>query len=143
MPKQTAEQRRQAAKQKADEKRAAEEEREAAVESARKEFERWRQLTSVVEALAKEMPKNSSKAATLPISQLSLDRINKSITAVKELTAATGDDFIKDITVFVPAGDMPEYRDAALVLGQLAAGLRRFHRSQSSEWQARLGHNVL
>jgi hypothetical protein len=31
---------------------------------------------------------------------------------------------------FVPAGDMPEYRDVTLVLSQIKAGLSRFEEKQ-------------
>jgi len=70
----------------------------------------------------------------MSITRLSLDRINKIIKSIKELTKDEEDDFIEEVSEFVPAGDMPEYRDVVLVLSQLRAGLDRFHASCRKYW---------
>lgn len=95
---------------------------------------RWVQLTSANDALYEEMDKLNKKAPAMCISTLSLDRINKVIKSVKELMEDEEDDFIEEIIEFVPAGDMPEYRDVVLVLSQLKAGLERFGVSYRKYW---------
>ena len=122
-------------------KRARQEEREAMArkrseekEQAEKEKGRHKQLVSVTTALYDEMDKLNRKAPAMTISQLSLERVNKLIKSAKDLMQQEKDDFIEEIVEFVPAGDMPEYRDVVLVLGQLKAGLDRFRQSRTEYW---------
>ena len=91
-------------------------------------------MVSANSALYEEMDKLNRKGPTMPISQLSLERINKVIKSSKELMKDKKDEFIDEINEFVPAGDMPEYRDVVLVLGQLKAGLIRFENSNRGYW---------
>lgn len=123
-------------------KRARQEEREAMArkrseekEQAEKEKARHEQLVSVTAALYDEMDKLNRKAPAMTISQLSLERVNKLIKSAKDLMQQERDDFIEEIVEFVPAGDMPEYRDVVLVLGQLKAGLDRFGESRTKHWE--------
>ena len=122
-------------------KRARQEEREAMArkrseekEQAAKEKARHEQLVSVTAALYDEMDKLNRKAPAMTISQLSLERVNKLIKSAKDLMQQEKDDFVEEIVEFVPAGDMPEYRDVVLVLGQLKAGLDRFRQSRTKYW---------
>jgi len=124
-------------------KRARQEEREAMArkrgeekEQAAKEKARHEQLVSVTVALYDEMDKLNRKAPAMTISQLSLERVNKLIKSAKDLMQQEKDDFIEEIVEFVPAGDMPEYRDVVLVLGQLKAGLDRFRQSRTKYWES-------
>lgn len=124
-------------------KRARQEEREATAgkrseekEQAAKEKARHEQLVSVTGALYDEMDKLNKKAPAMTISQLSLERVNKLIKSAKDLMQQEKDDFIEEIVEFVPAGDMPEYRDVVLVLGQLKAGLDRFRQSRRKYWES-------
>ncbi len=109
-------------------------EREAEKVKASTQQTRSEQLISVSNALYEEMDKLNRKAPAMEISTLSLDRINKVIKSVKELMKDEEDDFIEEISEFVPAGDMPEYRDVVLVLSQLKAGLDRFCASYRKYW---------
>lgn len=103
---------------------------------AKQEKARWEQLSSIVEALYQEMDKLNRKAPAMTISQLSLDRVNKAISAVKELMRDYQDEFIDETGEFVPAGDMPEYRDVTLILSQLRAGLTRFRQTRVAYWRS-------
>jgi hypothetical protein len=99
-------------------------------QEAEKQKARLEQLISASNALYEEMDKLNKKAPAMTISQLSLDRVNKIIRSVKGLLAQEKDDFIEELNEFVPAGDMPEYRDVTLVLSQIKAGLSRFEEKQ-------------
>ncbi len=103
-------------------------------EQAEKEKARFEQLVSATDALYDEMDKLNRKAPAMTISQLSLERVNKMVKSAKDLMQQEKDDFIEEIEEFVPAGNMPEYRDVVLVLGQLKAGLVRFRASHRSHW---------
>lgn len=123
-------------------KRARQEEREAMARKRREEEEkpakekaRYEQLVSVTVALYDEMDKLNRKAPAMTISQLSLERVNKLIKSAKDLMQGEKDDFVEEVVEFVPAGDMPEYRDVVLVLSQIKAGLDRFRQSHRQHWQ--------
>jgi len=105
-------------------------------EQAEKEKARLEQLVSATVALYDEMDKLNRKAPAMTISLLSLERVNKIIKSAKDLMQQEKDDFIEETKEFVPAGDMPEYRDVVLVLGQLKAGLDRFRESHGRHWQS-------
>jgi DNA polymerase III alpha subunit len=90
---------------------------------------RLEQVSSVAKALYDEMDKLNKKAPKVPISELSLQKVNKLIKSAKELMKDEDDEFVQDIGEFIPAGNNPEYRDVVLVLGQVKAGLDRFGQS--------------
>jgi len=103
-------------------------------EEAERHKARLEQLVSASDALYDEMDKLTKKAPAMTISQLSLERVNKIIKSVKELLAQEKDDFIEELVEFMPAGDMPEYRDVTLVLSQIKAGLNRFGEKHRKYW---------
>ena len=119
-----------AAKRRAEEEKAMTTKRVAAEEEKAK-LER---LVSATNALYDEMEKLTKKAPAMTISQLSLERVNKIIRSAKDLLSQEKDDFVEELVEFVPAGDMPEYRDVTLVLGQIKAGLRRFEEKMRKYW---------
>ncbi len=98
---------------------------------------------SATEALYVEMDKLTRKAPAMTISELSLDRVNKVIRSVKELVTQDKDDFMDEIVEFIPAGDMPQYRDVTLVLGQVKAGLARFKKRHFPCRKAQIDVKVL
>lgn len=95
---------------------------------------RTRQLLSVVDALYEEMDKLNRKGPAMSISELTLERVNRAIRAAKDLLKNQKDEFVDELTEFVPAGDMPQYRDVVLVVSQVRAGLRRF-KSDHPTWR--------
>ncbi len=107
--------------------------------NAEKQKARYDQLISATEALYVEMDKLTRKAPGMTISKLSLERVNKVIRSVKELVTQDKDDFMDEIVEFIPAGDMPEYRDVTLVLSQVKAGLARFKDRYHARWRSLLG----
>jgi len=137
----------QTAKKRASEERAAEQRRiaeERALEQKKanerniwlaEAKQRHDQLESVVQALYIEVDKISHKWPTMPITQLTLEKTNKSIAAVKDLLRNEGDDFADDIAEIIPAGDLPETRDTVLILRQVQAALSRFKGKYQSEWR--------
>lgn len=108
-------------------------------DNAEKQKARWDQLVSATEALYVEMDKLTRKAPGMTVSELSLDRVNKVIRSVKELVTQDKDDFMDEIVEFIPAGDMPQYRDVTLVLSQVKAGLARFRDRHHAQWRIFLG----
>jgi len=108
--------------------------RQQEYEDAIKQKDRLGQLVSATDALYAEMDKLTKKGPTVPISQLSLERVNKVIRSVKDFMSEDADEFIEEIVEFVPAGDMPEYRDVSLVLSQIRAGLERFGHKRRKYW---------
>ena len=104
-------------------------------EEAARQMARLNQLISATDALYGEMDKLTKKAPAMSISQLSLERVNKIIRSVKDLVGHEDDDFIEELVEFVPAGDMPEYRDVTLVLSQINAGLHRFEEKYRRCWR--------
>ncbi len=110
--------------------------REDEREALEQQKSRSEQLSSALKALYDEMDKLNRKSPAMNISELSLGRVNKTIRSVKELLAEAQDDFVDEIAEFVPAGDMPEYRDVVLVLSQLKAGLERYQSKRRASWRA-------
>lgn len=101
----------------------------------RESRERHRQLVTVVDALYDEVDKLTRKWPSLPVSQRTLERTNKTIRAVRDLLAEESDEFIRDVHEFVAAGDMPENRDVSMALRELRAGLERLKLRYWQEWQ--------
>lgn len=87
-------------------------------------------LESVTLALYTELAKLANKAPKETLTRLTLEKVNAAVRDVKALLP--DDENIKDIRIFEPAGDNPEYRDAVLVLSLLRAGLDRFHQRHRS-----------
>lgn len=112
----------------AEEVRIAEEEEAAAAREAKLDAarERHAQLRSVVDTLYGEVDKLARKWPDVPVTQRTVDRTNKAICAVRELLEGEEDDFVDDIDVIVPAGDLPPNRDVTMLLGELKAALVRF-----------------
>lgn len=81
-------------------------------------------LESELEGLYDEMDKLAKKAPTETVTNLQLRVVNSFVQKAKKLLA--GDTIIDEITVFVAAGDNPEYRDVITVLRQIKQGLERF-----------------
>jgi hypothetical protein len=127
-----------AAKRQREEEAAMIHKRKQEQEEAERQKARLEQLVSATDALYIEMDKLTKKAPVVQISQLSLERVNKIIRSVKDFLGQEKDDFIEELVEFVPAGDMPEYRDVTLVLSQIKAGLDRFRAKYREHWR-RLG----
>ncbi len=85
----------------------------------------YRDVAIMAANLYTEVGKVAAKRPESGISELTLLRTNVAITSVKELLRDESDPFIDQIGLFVPAGDLPEYRDAGLVLSELTAALER------------------
>ncbi len=122
-------------------KRVKQKEREKELNAKQREQElaveqrsRSQQLVSVTDAIYEEMDKLNKKAPAMPVSKLTLDKVNRAIISVKALLKDEKDEFVDEIEEFFPAGDMPEYRDVTLVLSQLKAGLSRFRESNRTYW---------
>lgn len=105
------------------------------LENSRQKKSRLALLVSATDALYKEIDKLNKKAPAMSVSDLTLDRVNKSIKSVKALMDEEDDDFIDEINEFLAAGDMPEYRDVSLILSQLRQGLQRFRNSNEKYWR--------
>jgi hypothetical protein len=89
------------------------------------EAERRHQLLeSVTKGLYLELDKLTKKAPAESVTELALSQINEVINDTKDLMK--DDPYIQRLQAFVPAGDMPENRDALLALGQVKQGLERF-----------------
>ena len=123
------------AKQQQEEEEAMARKRQQEHEDAEKKKDRLKQLISAADALYAEINKLTLKGPAVPISQLSLDRVNKVIRSVKDFVSEDRDEFVDGIVEFVPAGDMPEYRDVTLVLSQVRAGLERFGQKRRKYWK--------
>ena len=111
--------------------RAQKAEREASQERAER---RSAQLQSVVSVLHAELDKLARKWPTQMVTDLMVQRVNKTIHESHELMDQEGDDFLQQIAEFVPAGDNPENRDVLLVLAELRAALSRFRSKYSKDW---------
>lgn len=97
---------------------------EAKLEESIQAQKSHRVLQSVTHGLYIEIEKLTKKAPAETITDLALEQINNVIEDTK--TLMQGDAYIQKLKVFVPAGDMPELRDALLVLSQIKQGLERF-----------------
>lgn len=95
---------------------------------------RYQQLASVTTALYEELKPLTHKWPTMPVTDLTIAKVNKAIRAVRDLMKAEGDDFVEDINEIVDAGDKPEYRDVLLVVTEMRAGLQRFRAKYHREW---------
>lgn len=85
--------------------------------------EKHRILVSVVDGLYVEIEKLTKKAPAEQITNLALEQINDVIKDTKELIQE--DPYIQKLKVFVPTGDLPQLRDALIVLRQVKQGLDR------------------
>ena len=117
------------------EEQAREQKREEERTQAEVKNARLIQLVTATDALYEEMDKLNKKAPAMEISELTLQRVNKVIKSIKEFVESEKDDFVDELQEFIPAGNMPEYRDVVLVLGQLRAGLIRFESSHVQQWR--------
>ncbi|MCH7950959.1 MAG: hypothetical protein IH875_10875 [Candidatus Dadabacteria bacterium] len=72
-----------------------------------------------------EIDKLNKKASKEQLSDYTLNKINDHIEQVKSVLP--DDPYISKINKFEPAGDNPEYRDVALALAEIGAGIKRFH----------------
>lgn len=95
-------------------------------EKLRATMSAYKKLVSVVNALYLEVDKLAKKWPEAPTTQLYVDKTNQAIKAVKELMRDEKDEFIEELQIFIPAGDLPEHRDVLLILGQIKAALDRF-----------------
>jgi predicted nuclease with TOPRIM domain len=96
--------------------------------------QRHDQLENVANGLYQELDKLARKWPSMSITELQLNKVNKLLAAVRQLVADDGDEFADGLEDFVPAGDMPETRDAVLVLREARDALQRFARRYGSEW---------
>jgi len=97
-------------------------------------FERYKELSSYVDGIYDEVSKLSSKRPTDSMSERMVDRANRAINALKDLTVNEKDPFLDEIEEFVPAGDEVEARDVVLTLRQVKDALSRM-RSQHEDWK--------
>lgn len=88
-------------------------------------------LDSVATGLYIEIEKLTKKAPAEEVTELALAHINEVIKDTKELLES--DPYIRQLNVFVPAGDNPQLRDALIVLRQVKQGLERFAKSIDTE----------
>jgi hypothetical protein len=84
----------------------------------------WHDLTSVTQGTYDEMDKLSKKAPSSQLSDLALQRVNRTIREARALMGSH-DSYMADLSEFVAAGDNPEVRDAVLVLRDVLQGLKR------------------
>ena len=89
-------------------------------------------LHSEGQGLYEEMDKLCKKAPSETITSLQTRVINEFILRAK--TLLTGDPILDVVSVFVPAGDNPEYRDVLTVLRQTLQGLQRYKVRNSFLW---------
>lgn len=92
------------------------------------------QLESVAAGLYDEVDKLTRKWPSMPVSQLTLEKTNRLIRAVKALMKDEADTVLEDLTEFVPAGDLPENRDVVLTLREVKDLLDRFEQRYQDEW---------
>ena len=97
--------------------------------------DRHRQLESYAEGIYSEISKLSIKWPTQPVSKRTLDQANRAISESSQLLAAENDRFSDELTVFEPAGDVPEARDVTLVLRQVLDALNRMKARHVEDWR--------
>lgn len=95
---------------------------------------RHQQLANVTAALYEELKPLTHKWPTMPVTDLTIAKVNKAVRAVRDLMKSENDDFVEDINEIVDAGDKPENRDVLLVLTEMRAGLQRFRTKYHREW---------
>lgn len=96
----------------------------------RKDQRQCDMLKSVAGGLYEELDKLSKKAPAEPVTKLVLGEVNDLTAQVKAL--GRDDPFLQRLKEFVPAGEMPEQRDAVVVLTLARRGLERVSESLSS-----------
>jgi hypothetical protein len=96
---------------------------------------RYDQLDSVVDGLYQEHDKLAKKWPTMPITQRSVDRVNKLIQATRSLLKEEEDDFAEGLEEIVAAGDPPETRDVVMILSVVRDALNRFDARHRAEWR--------
>ena|SRR5947207_216805 len=89
-------------------------------------------LESESEGLYEEIDKLCKKAPSESVTNLQVNAVNGFIKRSKKLLE--GDPIIDEVTVFVAAGDNPEYRDVVTVLRQVNQGLERFRNRNKYLW---------
>ena len=94
-------------------------------------------LDSVSKGLYDEVDKLSKKVPAETVTELVLNHMNDIIKEVKELIS--DDIYVQRLSVFVPAGDNPQHRDAVVVLRQIRQALGRyaFRIDEKSTWLKR------
>lgn len=113
---------------------------EEAAEEARVELlmasrDRYRQLDNVVGGLYEEHDKLSRKWPTMPVTQRTVERVNKLLAATRTLLKDDEDDFVDGLNDIVAAGDMPETRDVVVLLREVKDALGRFDARYQDEWR--------
>jgi len=100
-------------------------------------------LESELEGLYDEMDKLAKKAPTETVTNLQLKVVNSFVQKAKKLLSE--DTIIDEVTVFVAAGDNPEYRDIVTVLRQIRQGLKRFRLSSrySDLWKTYFNNQLI
>ena len=134
MAKPTPSQLQEAKRKKAEEKEAQQMQRRERLNWLAEAEKRHRQLESVLDGIYDEADKLSRKWPNMPVTQLTLDKTNKALQAVRQLLKDENDDFVEGMNEIVPAGDMPECRDIVLVLRGAKEALKRFERQHRDEW---------
>lgn len=97
---------------------------------------RHAQLTSVVAGLYEEVNKLTLKWPTALTTNLTVEKTNRAVTAVRDFLAGPAgeflgeqDDFAQEIHPIITAGDLPENRDVLLTLSELRQALSRVQTS--------------
>lgn len=80
-------------------------------------------VQSELNGIYQEMDKLCKRAPSELITSLQLKVVNSSIERAKQLLS--GDLIIEEVSIFVAAGDNPEYRDVLTILRQLLQGMDR------------------
>lgn len=89
-------------------------------------------LQSESEGLYEEIDKLCKKAPSESATTLQVNVVNGLIKRAKQLLEA--DPIIGEVTIFVAAGDNPEYRDIVTVLRQIGQALERFRTRHKYLW---------
>lgn len=93
-------------------------------------------VDSELQGIYDEIDKLCKKAPNEPVTTLQLGIVNRLIEKIKRLFEA--DKILKEISIFVAAGDNPEYRDVLTVLRQLRQALNRFEQKYRSLFDVNL-----
>lgn len=81
-------------------------------------------LDSVALGLYDEIDKLCKRAPAESVTDLALEQVNEIIKETRELV--NQDEYVQKLKQFIPAGDLPQYRDVVVVLRQIRLGLDRF-----------------
>ncbi len=98
-------------------------------------------VDSELDGIYEEIDKLCKKAPNEPVTTLQLGIVSRLIEKIKRLFE--DDKILKEISVFVAAGDNPEYRDVLTVLRQLKQGLKRFKEKYRFLWRDSLKDELL